>query len=146
MPGRGPSRRRWQSSRPLDGAAWRELRAEARADYEAWQQPVAHAGLIANGRGHGWLGETLPQDAIIANGAGNYAIWVHSFYRFRQFGTQLAPTSGSMGYGVPAAVAAKLLRPTRTVVAFAGDGCFLMTGQEFATAMQYNAGDLHRRE
>ena len=81
----------------------------------------------------------LPPDAIIANGAGNFAVWVHRFYRYRQFGTELAPTSGSMGYGVPAAIAAKLVHPKRTVVAFAGDGCFLMTGQEFATAMQYNA-------
>ncbi len=85
------------------------------------------------------LRRVLPPDAIIANGAGNYGIWLHRFYRYRQFGAQLAPTSGSMGYGAPAAIAAKLVYPKRTVVAFAGDGCFLMTGQEFATAMQYNA-------
>ncbi len=85
------------------------------------------------------LRRALPPDAIIANGAGNFAVWVHRFYRYRQFGTELAPTSGSMGYGVPAAIAAKLVHPKRAVVAFAGDGCFLMTGQEFATAMQYNA-------
>ncbi len=124
---------------PLDSAAWRELSAEARADYEAWQQPVRTPGSLQMAEVMTWLGETLPQDAIIANGAGNYAVWVHRFHRFRQFGTQLAPTSGSMGYGVPAAVAAKILSPTRTVVAFSGDGCFLMTGQEFATAMQYQA-------
>ena len=79
----------------------------------------------------------LPDDAILTNGAGNYATWVHRFHRFRRFGTQAAPTSGSMGYGTPAAVAAKALYPDRIVVAFAGDGCFLMNGQEFATAVQY---------
>ena len=79
----------------------------------------------------------LPADAIITNGAGNYTAWVHRFYRYRTFRSQLAPTSGSMGYGLPAAVAAKALHPERTVVCFAGDGCFLMTGQELATAAQY---------
>ena len=86
-----------------------------------------------------WLRDNLPDDAIITNGAGNYAIWVQRYLRFRRFGTQLAPTSGSMGYGLPAAVAAKRLHPERTVVCFAGDGCFLMNGQEFATAVQYDA-------
>ena len=85
------------------------------------------------------LRETLPADAIVTNGAGNYAIWVHRFHHYRQFGNQLAPTNGSMGYGVPAAIAAKLVHPARTVVAFAGDGCFLMNGQELATAMHYDA-------
>ncbi len=84
------------------------------------------------------MAERLPADAIVCNGAGNYAIWVHRFHRYRGFGTQLAPTSGSMGYGVPAAVGAKALHPERTVVAFAGDGCFLMNGQEFATAVQHD--------
>ncbi|TIO12287.1 MAG: thiamine pyrophosphate-binding protein, partial [Mesorhizobium sp.] len=85
-----------------------------------------------------WLRETLPEDAILTNGAGNYATWVHRFHRFRRFATQAAPTSGSMGYGTPAAVAAKALYPDREVIAFAGDGCFLMNGQEFATAVQYD--------
>ena len=80
----------------------------------------------------------LPDDAILTNGAGNYATWVHRFHRFRRFATQAAPTSGSMGYGTPAAVAAKALFPEREVIAFAGDGCFLMNGQEFATAVQYD--------
>ena len=84
-----------------------------------------------------WLRSHLPPDAIICNGAGNFAGWIHRFYRFRRFGTQLAPTSGSMGYGVPAAIAAKRLYPERKVVAIAGDGDFLMNGQEFATAVQY---------
>jgi acetolactate synthase-1/2/3 large subunit len=81
--------------------------------------------------------ESLPPEAIVTNGAGNYTGWVHRYYRYRRFGTQLAPTSGAMGYGVPAAVAAKVVHPGRPVVGFAGDGCFLMTGQELATAMQY---------
>src|SRR5690625_6741548 len=85
-----------------------------------------------------YLADTLPEDAILANGAGNYATWVHRFYPFRKYGTQLAPTSGSMGYGLPAAVAAKRTLPDKTVVCFAGDGCFMMHGQEFATAVQYN--------
>lgn len=84
------------------------------------------------------LQTVLPDDAIIANGAGNYATWVHRFHRFKQYGTQLAPTSGSMGYGLPAAVGAKRGQPNKMVVCFAGDGCFMMHGQEFATAVQYN--------
>lgn len=84
------------------------------------------------------LRDTLPADAIMTNGAGNYATWLHRFHRFTRYGTQLAPTSGSMGYGMPAAVAAARLVPGRQVVAFAGDGCFLMNGQEFATAVQYD--------
>lgn len=80
---------------------------------------------------------TLPADAIITNGAGNYAGWVHRYYRFRTYRTQLAPTSGSMGYGMPAAVAAKLTAPDREVVCFAGDGCYMMHGQELATAVTH---------
>ena len=71
--------------------------------------------------------------------SGNYSIWLHRFYRWRRFGTQAAPTVGSMGYGVPAAVAAKLAYPDRTVVSFNGDGCFMMNGQELATAVQHGA-------
>jgi acetolactate synthase-1/2/3 large subunit len=94
-------------------------------------------GALQMGAVMDYLGKTLPRDAIVCNGAGNYAVWVHRYLPFRQYGTQLAPTSGSMGYGVPAAVGAKRLHPKRMVVAFAGDGCFLMNGQEFATAVQY---------
>jgi acetolactate synthase-1/2/3 large subunit len=83
-----------------------------------------------------WLRQRLPDDAILTNGAGNYGGWVHRFFRFRRYGTQAAPTSGSMGYGLPAAIAAKLLHPERIVVAFAGDGDFQLTSQEFATAIQ----------
>lgn len=85
-----------------------------------------------------FLNQRLPADTVICNGAGNYATWVHRLYRFTQYGTQLAPTSGSMGYGVPAAVAAAREYPGRQVVCFAGDGCFMMHGQEFATAVQYD--------
>ncbi len=124
---------------PLDGSAWRGWRDDARKAYESWQIAPRNAGALQMGEVIAHLRRVLPPDAIVANGAGNFAAWVHRFYRYRQFGTQLAPTSGSMGYGAPAAIAAKLACPGRTVVAFAGDGCFLMTGQEFATAMQYNA-------
>jgi len=85
------------------------------------------------------LSEVLPADSIISNGAGNYTVWVHRFYRYRQSATELAPTSGAMGYGLPAAIAAKLQHPEREVVCFAGDGCFMMYPQELATAMQYGA-------
>ncbi len=122
---------------PGGGKAWSAWRQAAREDYEAWQTPLETPGSLQMAEVMTWLRKTLPDDAIITNGAGNFAVWVHRFFRFRQFGTQLAPASGSMGYGVPAAVAAKLLNPGRTVVAFSGDGCFLMTGQEFATAVQY---------
>ena len=84
-----------------------------------------------------WLRENLPPDDIITNGAGNFAGWIHRFYRFRKYATHVGPTSGSMGYGFPAALAMKTLHPERTVVCIAGDGDFLMTGQDFATAVQY---------
>lgn len=86
-----------------------------------------------------WLNKSLPIDSILTCGAGNYTGWVHRGYQHRTFRTLLGPTNGSMGYGVPAAVAAKLTYPERTVVAFAGDGCFLMNGQELATAAHYDA-------
>jgi acetolactate synthase-1/2/3 large subunit len=111
---------------------------QARADYLEWsEQPPANPGAVQIGAIVQWLRQALPDDSIVTTGAGNYAGWVQRFFLFRKFGTQLAPTSGSMGYGIPAAVAAKRLYPDRTVVAFAGDGCFLMNGQEFATAVQY---------
>jgi len=86
------------------------------------------------------LRQRLPADAILANGAGNFAGWAHRFFRYTGLRTQLAPTCGSMGYGVPAAIAAKLAAPEKSVVCLAGDGDFLMTGQELATAAQYRAG------
>jgi acetolactate synthase I/II/III large subunit len=87
----------------------------------------------------GWLSDHLADDALVANGAGNYTVWVHRYFRYRQLRTELAPTSGAMGYGVPAAIAAKLRFPDREVVAFAGDGCFQMYPQEIGTAVQHNA-------
>lgn len=81
----------------------------------------------------------LPDDAIVTNGAGNYSVWVHRFYTYRRARTELAPTSGAMGYGLPAAVAAALRYRERDVVCFAGDGCFLMYPQELATAIEHNA-------
>jgi acetolactate synthase-1/2/3 large subunit len=118
---------------------WRGFRQEARTDYEAFAKPVTAPGDVNPSDIFAWLNTQLPADAIIANGAGNYAGWLHRFYLYRRFPTLLGPTSGAMGYGVPAAIAAKLLYPSRTVVACAGDGCFLMTGQELATAVQYDA-------
>ncbi|TKA93968.1 HlyD family efflux transporter periplasmic adaptor subunit, partial [Cereibacter changlensis] len=115
------------------------LLAEGHAIYHSWSDtPTEVPGSFNLGEVMVALRNELPRDAVVTNGAGNYAIWLHRYYRYRQFGTQLAPTSGSMGYGVPAAVAAKRVMPQKTVVAFAGDGCFLMTGQEFATAVQYD--------
>jgi acetolactate synthase I/II/III large subunit len=113
--------------------------AGAHADYLEWSRaPHDLPGAFQYGQAVAWLRERLPNDAIICNGAGNFTIWIHRYYRFRGFGTQLAPTSGSMGYGPPAAVMAKRQYPQRIVVAFAGDGDFLMNGQEFATAVQYD--------
>ena len=110
---------------------------EANADYQAWQARKEIPGAVQMWDVMQHLDRVLPADAIVCNGAGNYATWVHRFHRYRGFRTQLAPTSGAMGYGVPAAIGAKALYRDRTVIAFAGDGCFLMTGQELATAVQY---------
>ncbi len=107
--------------------------------YLDWSTPPdAGPGDVLMGPIMAHLENVLADDAILTNGAGNYATWVHRFHRFRRYATQAAPTSGSMGYGMPAAIAAKLLFPDREVIAFAGDGCFLMNGQEFATAVQYD--------
>jgi acetolactate synthase-1/2/3 large subunit len=84
-----------------------------------------------------WLRDNLPADTILCNGAGNYASWIHRFYRFRKFASHIAPTSASMGYGMPSAVAMKRLHPDRLVISVNGDGDFLMNGQEFAIAVQY---------
>jgi acetolactate synthase-1/2/3 large subunit len=124
---------------PVDASAWKASVAEARADFLAWTARRETPGKVQMWDIVDWLDKHLPEDAILTNGAGNYATWLHRFHRYTVFRTQLAPTSGAMGYGVPAAIAAKIAEPGRTVVAFAGDGCFLMAGQELATAVQYNA-------
>ncbi len=124
---------------PTSPTTWAEWTRAANADFLEGNQPVSCPGPVQMAEIVAWLKDHLPPTTIIANGAGNYAAWVHRFYQFRQYGTQLGPTSGSMGYGTPAAVAAKLRHPDRSVVAFAGDGCFLMNGQELATAVQYKA-------
>ncbi|WP_187972111.1 thiamine pyrophosphate-binding protein [Aquibium microcysteis] len=118
--------------------AWADRTEELHRAYLDWSTPPESGpGAVHMGPIMRHLESVLPDDAILTNGAGNYATWIHRFHRFRRFATQGAPTSGSMGYGTPAAVAAKALFPDREVVAFAGDGCFLMNGQEFATAVQY---------
>ncbi|GFE81581.1 thiamine pyrophosphate protein [Steroidobacter agaridevorans] len=109
----------------------------ANAEYRAWQGRKEIPGKVQMWDVIQHMDRVLPPDVIVTNGAGNYTTWAHRFHRYRGFRTQLAPTSGAMGYGVPAGIAAKALYPTRTVVSFAGDGCFLMTGQELATAVQY---------
>ncbi|MBW3617577.1 MAG: thiamine pyrophosphate-binding protein [Proteobacteria bacterium] len=121
------------------GRRWTGWRDAARGNYEDFTRPVAVVGEVNLSEVVAHMAEILPRDAIICNGAGNFAAWLHRFYRHRAFRTQLAPTSGAMGYGFPAAVAAKLVAPEREVVCFAGDGDFLMTGQELSTAVQYGA-------
>ncbi len=110
-----------------------------RSAYEAWQEPQPTSGALRMENVVHHLCQMLPADAIITNGAGNYAAWLHRYYRYRQYGTQLAPTSGSMGYGLPAAIAAKLERPEQEAICLAGDGCLQMVVQEFGTACQYGA-------
>ncbi|RMF08944.1 MAG: thiamine pyrophosphate-binding protein [Alphaproteobacteria bacterium] len=122
-----------------DRARWADWLLAARADYEAWQQPVEPIGPVDLTTIVKWMSGTLPEDAIIANGAGNFTIWLHRFFQYKRPRTQIAPTSGAMGYGVPAAIAAKLACPDRLVVSWIGDGCFLMTGQELATAVRHKA-------
>ena len=128
-----------ESLAPTATAARRQRCERLHAGRLAWSDPsgIEHPGALQMGQVMTHLNTVLPDDAILTNGAGNYATWLHRFYRFRAYGTQLAPTSGSMGYGLPAAVAAQRLYPDRRVVCFAGDGCFMMHGQEFATAVQY---------
>ena len=110
---------------------------ECNADYHAWSSLPERRGDLAMAEVMQHLKNVLPDDAIVTNGAGNYTVWVHRFLKYRKYRTQLAPISGSMGYGLPAAIAAARTHPDRQVVCFAGDGCFLMHGQELATAMKY---------
>jgi acetolactate synthase-1/2/3 large subunit len=121
------------------GPGWADWTAAARADYDGWRTPLVSPGAVRLEEVIGWLSQNLPEDAILTNGAGNYAAWLHRYFTYKGHGTQLAPTSGSMGYGFPAAVAASLEHPGRTVVCLAGDGCFQMTLNEMSTAMQHGA-------
>ncbi len=121
---------------------WKDWTAGARADHEAFvTPPKPHAELtgvdMAAAMTH--LNRVLPEDAMLSNGAGNYTVWLHRFYAYKRPRTELAPTCGAMGYGLPAAIAAKLRHPEKTVVCFAGDGCFLMYPQEIATAAAHGA-------
>ncbi len=129
---------------PLDSGAWQGSVAEAKADLAAWQRqpPIFQDGAAPLDL---WqvvqqIDQIAPHDTIITNGAGNYATWAHRFHSYGGMRTQLAPTSGAMGYSVPAGVAAKIIAPQRTVITFAGDGEYMMNGQELATAVQYRAG------
>jgi len=123
---------------------WRRWTEQLRSEYEqsrniANREAVARDGYVDLATVVAYLDANLPDDAIITTGAGNFAGWVHRFYRYRGFGTQLGAVNGSMGYGLPSAIAAKILHPERTCIAFCGDGDFLMTGQELATAIKERA-------
>ncbi|HBS31817.1 MAG TPA: thiamine pyrophosphate-binding protein [Parvularcula sp.] len=116
---------------------WLQQAYEAHSDFENWSKPVKVGEGVNLSEIFAWLDKNLSTDAIMCNGAGNYAAWLHRFYRHKEFKTQLAPTSGAMGYGFPAALAAKAVFPYREVICAAGDGCFMMASNELATAMQY---------
>ena len=118
---------------------WKKQTEQARMDYLAWIEPLPMPGTLHYGEVIRWLSRNLPEDTIVAGGAGNFAGWLHRHFQYKGFRTQLGSTNGSMGYGYPAAVAAKLAAPERNVVALCGDGDFLMNGQEIATAAQYGA-------
>jgi acetolactate synthase-1/2/3 large subunit len=127
-----------QGLQPPNEIPWKGEADVAHADYLSWGDKATPVpGAVNLGEIIVWLRENLPQDAILTNGAGNFAAWIHRFYRVRKFATLVGATSGSMGYGFPAALAMKTLHPERAVVCIAGDGDFLMTGQDFATAVQY---------
>lgn len=112
-------------------------RGAARADYEAFTKPIQDIGNLQMGQVVAHVSATVPPQTAITNGAGNYAIWLHRFFHYRRFGQQLGPQSGSMGYGLPAAIGAAFANPDARVVAFAGDGCALMTIQELATIAEH---------
>jgi acetolactate synthase-1/2/3 large subunit len=124
---------------PASDLAWGPWTQLLRREYLLSLDPVPMPGALNLSEAVAWLRSRLPADSIVTNGAGNFSGWVQRFYQYTGFRTQLGPTNGAMGYGVPAAVAAKLTYPDRTVVCFSGDGDFLMTGQELATAVQFGA-------
>jgi len=128
-----------KASREHNWDDWRDWTKSARADYDTWKTPHETPGNVKLEQVIAWLSENLPDDAILSNGAGNYAAFLHRYFVYKGHGTQLAPTSGSMGYGFPAAVSASLEHPDRTVICLAGDGCFQMTCNELSTAAQHGA-------
>jgi len=118
---------------------WPDLCKQAHQDYLAYSDPnVTNPGPVQLAKIISSLRKNLPSHAIITNGAGNYAGWIHRFFRFSKYRSQLAPNNGAMGYGLPSAIAAKILNPSTPVISVNGDGCFLMNGQELATAVRYN--------
>ena len=124
---------------PIADPPWKNSVAEARADFDAWTARRAIPGRVQMWDVIDWINRNTPEDTIFCNGAGNFSQWLHRFHRYTGWRTQIGPTSGAMGYGLPAAIAAKLARPERTVIAWCGDGDFLMTGQELGTAVQHEA-------
>jgi acetolactate synthase-1/2/3 large subunit len=116
---------------------WARFRRDLRAGYEASLVPRATPGAVRLEDVVSTVSALLPAPGLVTNGAGNYSQWVHRYFQYKRFRSGLAPTSGSMGYGLPAAVAAKLEAPDAPVVCFAGDGCFAMTSNELGTAVQY---------
>ncbi|RFU47442.1 thiamine pyrophosphate-binding protein [Paraburkholderia sp. DHOC27] len=124
--------------KPTTQPAWAGTAEDAHRAYLEWRTPRPIPGDVQMGEVIRQLRAHLPTDAIVTNGAGNYATWLHRHFSYKHFRSQLAPTSGAMGYGVPAAIAAKSMYPERTVVALAGDGCFMMSAQELATAVHYD--------
>ena len=127
---------------PVSTPRWSRWRAAVRSEYEAGLVPTAAGGALDLGKMMGWLRDRLPDDAIVTSDAGNFSGWPNRFLQYRRPGRQLGPTSGAMGYGAPAALAAKLVHPDRLVVGFCGDGGFMMTGQELATSMLEGAGPI----
>jgi acetolactate synthase I/II/III large subunit len=117
--------------------SWKAHTAALRMAATVYRRPLATVGDVQLEQVMLQVSEMLPATAIVTNGAGNYAAFLHRYYEYKGYRSGLAPTSGSMGYGLPAAIAAKLENRARVVVNFAGDGCFMMTSQELATAMQY---------
>ncbi|WP_380875620.1 thiamine pyrophosphate protein [Sphingomonas sp. DBB INV C78] len=110
---------------------------EAHAEWEAWATPQPNGQKLDLGACVALMRDLLPEDSIICNGAGNFSGWWHRFWHYSGPVSQLAPTAGAMGYGLPAGVAAALRAPHRQTIVLAGDGCFLMNGQELATAVRY---------
>ncbi|NIO42997.1 MAG: thiamine pyrophosphate-binding protein, partial [Burkholderiales bacterium] len=123
---------------PVDSTAWRAWTHRAHTEYEANLVPQPSPGEVDLAQVILELRRQLPDDAVVTNGAGNYTGWVQRYWQYGGYRSQLGPTNGAMGYGVPSGVAAKVAFPEREVVSVSGDGCFLMNGQEIATAAQYN--------